>query len=908
MGFTYICPWFLVSSLICLSLTFLNSARAEIIPDNTLGHESSVVTPNQTINDISSDIIDGGAIRGVNLFHSFQEFNIDSGRGVYFNNPSGIENILTRVTGTNVSHILGTLGVLGNANLFFINPNGIIFGPNAHLNINGSFIASTANSIKFADGTLFSTRTSESAPLLAISTPIGLQYGKNPGTIQVKGDSQGFAINTTTGLQIQPNQTLALVGGDISLEGATLKTNGGTLELGSVAGEGLVSLSPTSQGFSLDYDGVENFGNIQLSNETNIDTSGIIRGGGIQIQTGNLQISQGSRIASFTAGPISSGDIRVNATDSVEVIGTGRFEQAFAQIIDPTVNPSEFRNGFFGVTVGTGRGANLAINTGKLILRNGAFILVSTFGQARGGNVNVNASKSVELIDSLLATGNRFGSNGDAGNLSLNTQNVTLQDRGLIGSSSFGNGKAGDISITSSDSIDMTGGKTFSELIVGTGINTSISSFTLGISDAGNIDINTNKLTLRDRAQILASTFSSGNAAKLVLNTSSIHVIGSTTQESNNLTTGFGNLANSASTGNAGEVIINTSTLLIENGGQVGTATFGRGNAGNMRLNASDIKIIGINSNDGNPSALSTSSESSFAAGAGNLTINTDILQVRDGGAIVVRSEGLGTAGSLNVNAHSIRLDNKSFLSADTRGISADPNQQQANINLRSQNVIMLRNSNITTNARGENVIGGNININTDFLVAAENSDISANSTDFRGGRVTINAKAVLGSQSRNALTQNNDITATGASPEFTGTVEINTPEVDPSNGLVTLPSNLVDPSQLDNSCRPGSTQSQSSFIATGRGGLPLSATEPLQDTSTLAQWVKPRTAPPNSAKVETEPQASTVITTYPVSPPPIVEASGWVVDAHGTIYLVAQAPEVTPSSLGQTSASCPVR
>lgn len=112
-----------------------DGANAQIKPDSTLGAESSVATP-KVINGLPSDQIDGGARRGANLFHSFQEFNVGSGRAVFFTNPSGIENILTRVTGANPSNILGTLGVLGgNANLFLINPHGIIFGPNARLSV-----------------------------------------------------------------------------------------------------------------------------------------------------------------------------------------------------------------------------------------------------------------------------------------------------------------------------------------------------------------------------------------------------------------------------------------------------------------------------------------------------------------------------------------------------------------------------------------------------------------------------------------------------------------------------------------------------------------------------------------------------------------------------------------------------
>ncbi len=110
----------------------------QIIPDETLGAESSVVTPDN-IKGIESDHISGGAVRGSNLFHSFREFNIGEGRGGYFENPAAIENIFSRVTGNNPSNILGTLGVLGNANLFFLNPNGILFGRNASLDLRGSF-------------------------------------------------------------------------------------------------------------------------------------------------------------------------------------------------------------------------------------------------------------------------------------------------------------------------------------------------------------------------------------------------------------------------------------------------------------------------------------------------------------------------------------------------------------------------------------------------------------------------------------------------------------------------------------------------------------------------------------------------------------------------------------------------
>src|SRR5918997_3348361 len=150
----------------CL-LFFPPPAIAQIIPDSSLGPESSRTVPD-TINNLPSDRITGGAIRGVNLFHSLREFNISEGRGAYFENPSGITNIFTRITGGKSSNILGTLGVLGNANLFLINPKGIVFGPNARLDVRGSFLASTADSIVFNNGVEFSSANPQAVPLLTV--------------------------------------------------------------------------------------------------------------------------------------------------------------------------------------------------------------------------------------------------------------------------------------------------------------------------------------------------------------------------------------------------------------------------------------------------------------------------------------------------------------------------------------------------------------------------------------------------------------------------------------------------------------------------------------------------------------------------------------------------------------------
>jgi filamentous hemagglutinin family protein len=207
---------------------------AQITPDATLGTEGSIVTPNVNVRGLPADQINGGATRGINLFHSFSEFNVGNNQRVYFANPTGIENILTRVTGGNLSNILGTLGVDGSASLFLLNPNGIIFGPNATLDIAGSFVASTADSVVFDNGFTFSATNPSAPPLLTIRVPLGLQYGSqtptavtNQGTLAVGQDltlSGGSVVSTGELAALTGKLTVEAVAGDVQVQNATAQT------------------------------------------------------------------------------------------------------------------------------------------------------------------------------------------------------------------------------------------------------------------------------------------------------------------------------------------------------------------------------------------------------------------------------------------------------------------------------------------------------------------------------------------------------------------------------------------------------------------------------------------------------------------------------------------------------------
>jgi len=205
----------------------------------------------------------------------------------------------------------------------------------------------------------------------------------------------------------------------------------------------------------------------------------------------------------------------------------------------------------------------------------------------------------------------------------------------------------------------------------------------------------------------------------------------------------------------------------------------------------------------------------------------------------------------------------------------------------------------------------GNIKINTDFVIAlpSENSDIIARSTNR--GDVDITADSVIGYQYGELTPLTSDITASG-------TLTLNVPNVDPTQGLTELPTELVDPSrQIDQSCAARAREEdESKFTVIGRTGLPQSPNEVLTPEMVLDDFGTLATGEGDAGMgVEekaknspTTPSTSNSHSPIPKRPNQIVEAQGWVVDSQGVVTLVAQAPTVTPHTLAMTSASCGTR
>lgn len=843
-------------SISSITVFWSNCSLAQITPDSTLPTNSNVRQEGNT------NIIEAGTKAGTNLFHSFQEFSVPTNGTAFFNNSTDVQNIISRVTGGSVSNIDGLIRANDTANLFLINPNGIIFGQNARLDIGGSFIGSTANSLKFADGFDFSATTPQTTPLLTINTPIGLQFGSNTGDIRVQGIGGSASSEEELGLRVPLGKTLALVGGNVTIEGAFLNAPGGRLELGSVTGVNQVNFNQTNQG--LNYQNISNFGNIQISrsfiNITPEEDSSIES----QQETGAISI----RASQFD---LENSVLRANTFTSA-------------------------------------RGGDISINVQRLIMRGGASIVTQVFDTGVGGDLTINASESVELIgtapgfpiNTILST-RTFG-DANAGSLSITTPLLLLQDRALVSAATFGAKDAGDLRINTGELLIRDGAAVETSTFgAGKGGNLTVTANKIQVfgrgadgdrsaisasaearstGNAGDLTINTSELVIQNGAQVATATFSAGKGGNLNIKADIVQLFGVPTvgvQGGNFLST----QATENSTGDAGDMTITTGKLLVQDGAQVNTITRSVGKGGNLTIKADTVQLIG-RSPIGGASSISTSAETNSTGTAGNLTMNTRELLIQDRAGVFVRSRGTGNAGNLTIDASFVRLDNGT-MTADTRSVNTDPNQPQATITLRVKNLVLLRrNSNITANAIGENIIGGDVNIDTKFLAAAENSDITATSDDFRGGRVKINALSILGTQSRNELTLASDISARGKTPELSGTIELNTLDVSPNQGLVELPVNLVDASQqIAQGCTPRRGQTNS-FVVTGRGGMPLSPSEPLRQRAVITQWVTLDEGIENERDAQDKP-------TLAANQQPIVEAQGWVVDERGDIQLVAQ-------------------
>jgi large exoprotein involved in heme utilization and adhesion len=295
-------------------------------------------------------------------------------------------------------------------------------------------------------------------------------------------------------------------------------------------------------------------------------------------------------------------------------------------------------------------------------------------------------------------------------------------------------------------------------------------------------------------------------------------------------------------------------------------ATAGQGNANAVKVNATDsITIIGKNGNS--PSRLLVTSNSPTGT-AGDIIVSSPQITL-DNGAINAFSAS-GSGGNITIG-----------------GSEPKPGSVAATNNL----LLLRRDAKISTDSSGstqQGSNGGNININSKFIIAVpnENSDITANAVRGQGGNVTINSQGLFGIQNRPKPTSNSDITA---SSEFgqTGNISINTPGIDPGKDTGELPTVPTDASkQIAQACS-ATGQIDNKLVITGQGGHPPNSIEQLNSD---AVWRDPRTTKKTSLA-------------QPISPATTLASTGWIFDGKGNVTFTANN---SPGKIIRLKVACP--
>ncbi|MFM2313977.1 MAG: hypothetical protein RLZZ04_3253 [Cyanobacteriota bacterium] len=819
------------------------AAQAQVTPDDTLP-DNTVVTPQgETIE------IEGGTTRGNNLFHSFQEFSVPTNREAQFNNADTIENILSRVTGGAESVINGRISANGSANLFLINPAGIIFGENASLNVGGSFIGSTADNLLFPDGVEYSAADTDVQPTLTINAPIGLGFRDAPQPIT---NSSLFDEENLVGLSVSKDKTLALIGGDIALKDGIMSTEGGRIEFGSVGENSTVSLTKIAQGWDVGYEGVENFQDLNLTGSSTFVESRGADTGDIKIQARNVSLIEGSEIAINTFKG-KAGNLRVIATDSLKISGNAA-----------DVDGGEFESSIFNNVEDSATGANstLTITTNKLTLDKGGQITARTLGSGRGADIEVAADEIsigepfVFAIDNFIQSGifaqTDVDSLGDGGNIAIETTTLKLEDGGQINTDTLGSGDGGNLQVNATESIELKGTvtKNTSTQLNPSALTASVRDVSTATGNGGDLSLKTSTLTISEGAQISTEARNQGNGGNLTINATESILLNGFDPNAKFRGGGISGITVSAepsfedesgkvipTTGNGGTLNLATGDLIIEDGAAISADTFSLGDGADVNLDVNRLIVrdgseiraasfIGANPLDTQRGAGGTininAKESVEVTGSG------DINSERVNSSLLVTGESNGDAGNIKLNSQSLEVSDGGEISAATVAGTG------GNIDLQVDDSIRLNDDSLISAAATQEADGGNINLDTDFIVASSdgNNDIVASAGEQgTGGNIRINAESVFGIEVRPQNNQTNDLDATGG---VDGEVIIDTPDTDITQGILDAPENIVEVSRTETEvCRSdASGTANGSLVVNGKGGVPPEAIAPLNSES----------------------------------------------------------------------------
>ncbi|XSG85183.1 MAG: filamentous hemagglutinin N-terminal domain-containing protein [Methylohalobius sp. ZOD2] len=736
-----------------LLLTVYSVARAEVVVDDSFGPARTLAGPDFRITP------DLGRRAGNNLFHSFDRFDIDAGQSATFSGPDSVENILSRVTGGSPSHIDGLLrSTIAGADLFFINPAGLVFGPNAALDVSGSFHVGTADFIRLADGARFNARPSTDDALLSTAPPEAFGFlSKEPAPVSLN-DAQ---------LQGAAHKTLSIVGGDIKLTGSGLTVEQGRVNLASLGSPGEMTIA------ALDTESFSDLGEIKLAGGQGINVNGA-GGGEVVIRAGRFTV-ENTVVQAATLGDGESGGIDIDARDSVTVEGSILGAGSFS----------------------TGTGGDVTIRTDTLTISAGGFLDSGSFSPDGGdaGNIDIVAREAHlagPAAEGFSIIGTTTSGSGKGGDVALRVQHLTLEGGAEVNTSTFGQGNGGNIVINESQSVRVSGTD-------GDGNPSALISNAFGRSapgrTAGDITIDTSELTVM-QGRVVTRTEGDGDAGNIELTVDRLFL-----REGGQVFSGTGDIENGVFTGTggpgAGGNIRVTADASVEISGRdrkgfqsglFSNAQFGSGDAGSlsvaspvMRMEEGLVLSNASPESRGNAGAITLkvpvllsmdreseiSSNTRAAGDAGNITVEVGELSIRNGSQIDASTFSKGRGGVLTVDATGdIRITGRPGEQVMQTGFFAVTNQEGigGSIHVRTAGTLNMRGGRILTRTLA-NADSGGISIAAKNLVLADGAQIFSGIGNARPDGTVIGSPEGEGKGGDIRVTVAETLSATGADP-----------------------------------------------------------------------------------------------------------------------------------------------
>uniref|UniRef100_UPI0013567D0D two-partner secretion domain-containing protein n=1 Tax=Geminicoccus flavidas TaxID=2506407 RepID=UPI0013567D0D len=716
----------------CLAVLLvpLAGAEAEVVLDGSVGSRGRLTLNGQEVR-ITPDM---GATRGGNLFHSFEKFGVPKGDMVRFEGPTGLNNVISRVTGPDVSQIHGTLrSAVPDAAFWLLNPNGLVVGKDATIDVPGALHLSTADELRLEDGGKFSARDVAGSTLTA-ADPRSFGFLGGPiGKLSVEASSLASPAERFLG-------KVSLTGGAVSVRGTTINAVGQLL-VAAQEGAGEVPLdapTATARDGSITLSGVQIIAAL-LSAGSNVR----IEGGELVLDRGNLLavslLPAGDPAAETMGMEVAGETITIRGSSELGLLGTSAAGAGGSPYLKVVANELTVDGGgmISTPTIG-GAAGDVTVVADRILLTNGAQVgSPSVEGPGTGGAsglTSITARDQLTMTDGASVT-SITSTDMDAGNVVLNVGDLVMTDAGIATFNFTGNGAAGSVVIQADGQVRITG-------------DSRLNSLTSNTKNGGDIDVRARSVTLDQGARVVTSTLAEGNSGFVTIAADSVSMdrgaqlltssigsgdAGSVQIDAKRLTLGTGTLIeaqNTGSTGGAGSIVIRADDQAFTDGAVIRTLTTNARSGGNIAVTGKNVAVGGA--------GLVTSTTG--AGNAGSLTISADSIRLDQEGILLAITSGSGNAGSVQLNAREITLDSGARI--DTENIGGDGAAGSVDIRAGDQVTISggaLVNS-ITTNGRN----GGNITIVAGRLVLDQGAVlITSTAGSGDAGSVEISASDV---------------------------------------------------------------------------------------------------------------------------------------------------------------------